>query len=55
MIFRGGGAVDQNVRLACGKLGVRIPVATDLRLKTGTTANCSATGVSITSPQRWPF
>ena len=49
----GGGAVGWSVRLACGRLGVRISAATVV--KTGSdssTAKCSATGVSVTRPRR---
>ena len=50
---RGGGAVGKSVRLASGRLVVRIPVATDV--KTGSdspTDKRSAIGISVMGPRR---
>ena len=49
------GTVEYSVGLASGRLGVRIPTATDLSRKKGSdssTAKRSAIGVSVTSPRR---
>ena len=46
---------DKSVRPASGRLGVRIPAATDLSRKKGSdssTATRSAISVSVTGPQR---
>ena len=54
---RGGGAMGWSVRLASaeGRLGVRIPAATDLNAQTGSDSSIakrSAIGVSVTGPRR---
>ena len=52
---RDGGAVGESVRPASGRLGVRIPAATDPSHKTGSdssTTKRSALGASVTGPQR---
>ena len=51
---RRGGAVGYNVRIACERLGVRIPAATDLTGSDYSIAKHSATGISVTVIQRWP-
>ena len=58
VISRGGGAVGQSVGPTYRRLGVRIPAAKDLSVKTGgdsSTAKRSAIGVSVTGPRRWPL
>ena len=47
----GGVAVGWSIRLACGRLGVRIPAATKTS-SDSSNAKCLAPGVSVTGPRR---